>query len=137
MSLDEMERRAQEAALRDPETKISTYYGDERPDRNAIREGCVYDIERRLRDLVNEEPLNSRMRGLLGNILGEVKALHRNDSGAVWAATQDVREIIEEYKTDPVIKTYLDQKKGWTEKLNIMRTSVREALSAVGDDYDD
>lgn len=78
-----------------------------------------------------EDPtLDGKSRGMLGNIIGELKALHRADEQKVWSATADVLEIIDAYKSDPVIKAYLDSQAGWQEKLDTLRSRISSAFTS-------
>lgn len=87
-----------------------------------------------------EDPaLDGKSRGLLGNIFGELKALRREDERKVWSATDDARVIIDAYKSDPVIKAYLDSQAGWQEKLDTLRSRISSAFASSGfdDSFDD
>jgi hypothetical protein len=63
-----------------------------------------------LREHKESADLDSRSKGLLGNILGELKGLEKGTVVEVEQTKAEVKEILRLWKTDPVIQAYLFQK---------------------------
>ena len=76
--------------------------------------------------------LDPRTKGLIGNLLGEVKVVVQSEEHNLYAQSAEVRDIIREFETDPVIQTYLQTRADWKDKIQ----SLRSELSGYGDsDY--
>lgn len=84
----------------------------------------------KLREHIASDQIDSRSRGLLSNILGELKELEKETRVEVDAANSQAKHIIHLWKEDPVIQAYLKEK----EKLE---EAVRELERMMPDPMDD
>ncbi len=65
--------------------------------------------------------LDSRSKGLLANILGELRAAEHCSQIEVKKVSQEITEIIALWKTDPVIQAYLKQKEELEQKIRELK----------------
>jgi len=69
-------------------------------------------------------PTEAKLAGILSEIIYEVKELEQNDKRVVHELTDKSRSIIFMYNTDPVIRTYLQQKGNWETKISDLKSEV-------------
>lgn len=88
------------------------------------------NLLQKLRDHIASDQIDPRTRGLLGNILGELKEIEAGTRVEAEAVNSEFANIIHLWKSDPVIQAYLKQKEKFQEE--IYRLSL-----VIGDPLDD
>jgi predicted lipase len=88
------------------------------------------NLMQKLREHIGSDQVDSRTRGLLSNVLGELKELESGTKVEAQSVKYEFTKIVELWKTDPVIQAYLQQKLEMQEEIS--------RLSAMANDpWDD
>lgn len=88
------------------------------------------NLMQKLREHVASDQIDSRTKGLLGNILGELKEIEAGTKVEAQAVKYEFVRVIELFKNDPVIKAYLQQKQ-------CMQEEISRLSALAGDPWDD
>jgi hypothetical protein len=88
------------------------------------------NLMQKLREHIASDQIDPRTKGLLGNILGELKEIETGTKVEAQTVKYEFAKIVELWNSDPVIQAYLQQKQELKEEIS--------RLSAmVGDPWDD
>lgn len=82
----------------------------------------------KLREHIASDQIDSRSRGLLSNILGELKELEKETRVEVNAANRDAVRIIRLWNEDPVIQAYLKQKESLQEEIWELKRMIPDPM---------
>lgn len=87
------------------------------------------NLMQKLREHIASDQIDPRTKGLLGNILGELKEIESGTKVEAQAVKYEFVRVIE-LKNDPVIKAYLQQKQ-------CMQEEISRLSALAGDPLDD
>ena len=82
------------------------------------------NLLQKLRDHIASDQIDPRTRGLLGNILGELKEIEDGTRVEAEAVNSEYANIIHLWNSDPVIQAYLKQKEKLQEEISRLSSSV-------------
>lgn len=86
----------------------------------------------KLREHIASDQVDSRSKGLLSNILGELKELEKDTRVEVEQANSEAVRIIRLWKEDPVIQAYLQQKESLESEIRNLESMVPNLLAVQG-----
>lgn len=82
------------------------------------------NLMHKLREHIASDQIDPRTKGLLGNILGELKEIEAGTKIEAESINFEYANIIYLWKSDPVIQAYLKQKEELQEEINRLSSSV-------------
>lgn len=86
------------------------------------------NLMQKLREHIASDQIDPRTKGLLGNILGELKELEAGAKVDIVTVNAEIRRILDLWNTDPVIKAYLQQKQEMQEEIFRLSSLIPDLL---------